>query len=395
MGQWRSWSNQMVRRAAFAAVTLLVTLGHVPTAWARGRMFVANYSGDAVTVFPRNSSGDVAPSYTILGEPGDGPHHIAVHHAGGELIVANNLAYSVAVYDLASGALKRTISGPSTGIVRPTGVAVDELHREIYVANDFANSITVYDILSSGDASPKRTILSASLSQPVGVAVDLLHDEIVVANYGSGGNSITIFDRLASGDSSPKRVIQGNRTNLNLPQGVALDLIHDEIVVANSAFTMPDPGSILAFARTDDGDVAPIRTLEGDATQLCHPIGIALDVATDELVVANSCAQSVTTYGRAASGNTTPTRTVAGALTRCPSPSRSRLLPHPGSRSRTRLRVAGSSPERRSATPSGRVREAGRCSTWCLPTVSRADSPGRWMERTRALVLCRRRRNPS
>jgi DNA-binding beta-propeller fold protein YncE len=205
-------------------------------------------------------------------------------------------------------------------VIRPTGVAVDEVNGEIYVANDFANNITVYDVTASGDAAPKRIIESVALSQPVGVAIDLLHNEIVVANYGSE-NSIATFDRLSSGNSTPTRVIQGSNSGLVLPQGLALDLVNDEIVVANSWFPYADAGAILVFRRTDAGDIAPIRRLEGSATKLCNPISVALDLAVGELVVANSnfgsgsCAQSVTTYSLAAVGNTAPKQTIAGALT--------------------------------------------------------------------------------
>jgi DNA-binding beta-propeller fold protein YncE len=288
--------------------------------WAQGQTFVTNYFGDSVTVYPRRVTGDIAPSYTILGQLGDGPHQIAINHSAGEVVVTNNISYSVAFYDWSSGVLKRTIKGPSTHVIRPTGVAVDEVNGEIYVANDWANNITVYDMAASGDAAPKRTIESANLSQPVGVAIDLLHNEIVVSNYGSG-NSITTFDRLSSGDSAPTRVIQGSNTGLVLPQGVALDLVNDEIVVANSWFPYADAGAILVFRRTDAGDIAPIRRLEGNVTKLCNPISVALDLAVDELVVANSnfgggsCTQSVTTYSRAAVGNTVPKQTIAGGLT--------------------------------------------------------------------------------
>ena len=297
-------------------------VGYVPAAWAQNQIFVTNYSGDAVTIYPRGVTGDVAPSYTIPGQLGDGPHQIAVNHRGGELIVTNNVANSVAVYDWSSGALKRKISGPSTQLIRPTGVAVDEVNSEIYVANDWGNSITVYDVLATGDALPKRSIQSVHISAPAGVAIDLTHDEIVVTTQGY--HSIATFERSASGISWPKRIISGFATGLNLPEGVALDLANDEILVANSAFQTPNGGAILAFRRTDGdiygGTVAPIRRIEGSLTKLCNPISVAVDRAANELVVANSnfgagsCAQSVTTYTRAANGNAAPKRTIAGVL---------------------------------------------------------------------------------
>src|SRR5262249_55676763 len=153
--------------AAFAS-----GVGHLAPAWAQGPIFVANYSADSITVYPRLATGDVLPLQTILGQPNDGPHQIAINHSGNELIVADNIPYAVTIYDLATGLVKRKISGSSTRLVRPTGVAVDEVNSEIYVANDYANSITVYDLMANGDVPPKREIVSSSLSDPVGVAVD-------------------------------------------------------------------------------------------------------------------------------------------------------------------------------------------------------------------------------
>jgi DNA-binding beta-propeller fold protein YncE len=295
-----------------------VTLGYVPAAWAQGQIFATNYTGDSITVYSRNAAGNVAPTYTVFGQSGDGPHQIAINRGAGELIVANNLAYSVTVYDAATGAPKRTIAGPSTGLTRPTGVAVDEVNGEIYVANDYGNSITVYDIFATGNAAPKRSIQSTFLSGPVGLAIDLTNDEIVAASQGF--HAVVTFDRLAN-SPTPKRIIWGVATGLNLPQGIALDLVNDEILVASSAFQTPGGGAILAFSRTASGEVAPIRRLEGGATELCNPMAVALDRATNEIVVANSnfgsgtCAQSITTYSRTATGNAAPKRTITGALT--------------------------------------------------------------------------------
>jgi DNA-binding beta-propeller fold protein YncE len=190
-----SLCRQVVRLASVAGAAFVVTVGHVPAAWAQGQIFATSYTGDSITVYSRNAAGDVAPTYTILGQIGDGPHQIAINRRGGELVVANNLAYSVTVYDATTGAPKRTIAGPSTGLIRPTGVAIDEVNGEIYVANDYGDSITVYDILATGDALPKRTIPLLPSSAPVGLAIDLTNDEIVVAIQGY--HAVATFDRLA------------------------------------------------------------------------------------------------------------------------------------------------------------------------------------------------------
>ena len=284
---------------------------------AQAQVFVANYNADTVTVYPRNANGDVPPTATILGVRG--PHQMAVHRGANELFVASNLTDEVTVHDLTTGALKRSIAGPSTGIVRPTGMAVDEVNGELYVINDFANSVTVFDVLASGDATPKRAVLSSALSHPVGIAIDLVHDEIVVASYGN--DAVSTFPRTAAGTVAATRMISGGLTGLAAPQGVVLDPVRDEIVVANSAFFSAGDGSVLVFPRLATGDVAPTRRLAGTATKLCHPYGVAIDRITDELVVANfagadaSCASSVTTYTRTAAGEVAPLRAIEGALT--------------------------------------------------------------------------------
>jgi DNA-binding beta-propeller fold protein YncE len=291
---------------------LLGNVSVVPMTWAQGTLFVSNYNGNSITVYPRTVNGDVPPDQVYPTDNPTGvhhPHQIAISQAARELFVANNdndVLYSIAVLDLDTGVLKRTIAGTSTGLNRPTGVAVDEVNAELYVANDFGNSITVYDLTADGNVAPKRTIQGGAtkLGQPVGVAVDTVNNELFVANYGVASlGSITVYPRTANGDVVPKRTIQGGATELNLPQGLALDLGRNEIVVASSAFTFPNPGpgAILGFSRTADGNVAPIRRLEGLGTRLCNPIGLVLDLADGELVVANSafsglCEESVTVY---------------------------------------------------------------------------------------------------
>ena len=132
-------------------------------------------------------------------------------------------------------------------------------------------------------------------------------DELVVTN--AGNNSITVYVRTASGDVAPLRTLQGPATGLSAPEGIALDLVHDELVVANAG-----NHSVTVYARTASGNTAPLRTLSGAATGLSNPRGVALDLIHDELVVANS-GNVFTTYARTANGNIGPLRTLSGGAT--------------------------------------------------------------------------------
>lgn len=303
---------------------LLIVLGSARSGWAQeqGQVFVANYHGDSVTAWSLGTSGNTTPVFTILEPIGASPHQIAINHRAGELIVANNVSYTVSTYDRVSGTLKRTIGGDITGIIRPTGVAIDETRGELYVANDWGQSITVYNELANGNVLPTRTITShGRIVSLAGLAIDLANDEILVSDYFN--NTIFTFELSASGDAVPKRQLSGS--GLSLPQGIALDVRNDKILVANSSFFTPNAGSILTFNRTDRTDdgssVAPLRKLDGAATSLCNPISVAIDYINDNIVVANAnfgqgtCTNAVTTYSRTANGNVAPSRKIAGAST--------------------------------------------------------------------------------
>jgi len=75
-----------------------------------------------------------------------------------------------------------------------------------------------------------------------------------------------------------------------VPGGV-LDTTYDEIIVANSNID-----SITVYNGTDDGNVAPKRTISGALTGLNGPWAIALDTTNGEIIVANNDNDSVTVY---------------------------------------------------------------------------------------------------
>jgi DNA-binding beta-propeller fold protein YncE len=96
------------------------------------------------------------------------------------------------------------------------------VNNEIFVANTFNNSITVYGRTANGDVAPIRTISGAStgLSSPFGIAVDTVNNEIFVANFFN--NSVTVYGRTANGDVAPVRTISGASTGLGRPTFLAV-----------------------------------------------------------------------------------------------------------------------------------------------------------------------------
>ena len=224
--------------------------------------------------------------------------------------------------------------------VRGRGLAVDSVNNELFVTSQHNAAIVVFRKYAEGEEAPLRLIQGdrTELGNPHGIAVDTQNDLIYVTNHGQAssrpiaGNdpatrprpnmplgrnvaipgtgrffapSITVYDRTASGDTPPLRKIEGPRTQLNWPAGIATDPNRGELFVAN------DTGNaILVFSSDASGNVAPIRVIEGADTSLDSPGGIFLDTTNDELWVSNYGNHSLTVYPPDSEGNVAPLRTI-------------------------------------------------------------------------------------
>jgi len=223
------------------------------------------------------------------------------------------------------------------------GIFLDRKNDELVMTLEGLNKISVYRRLAKGDEKPLRIIQgpTTGLAGPHGVFVDTEHDEILVTNHGnwykvktgtglkvlgygkqeeppetldapSTGKflppSITVYSRKANGDVAPLRTIQGSNTQLNWPSGIYVDPISDQIVVANTG-----GNSILFFDRTANGNVAPVRIIKGKATSLDNPTGIAIDIKNNELWVVNRDNYTVSVYPRTAKGDVAPLRIIRSA----------------------------------------------------------------------------------
>jgi DNA-binding beta-propeller fold protein YncE len=120
--------------------------------------------------------------------------------------------------------------------------------------------------------------------------------------------SVTVYPKDAEGNVAPLRVIQGPKTQLSWPTGISVDPDRGEIYVANDI-----GNSITVYSATAGGDAAPIRVLKGPKTLIKNPTGVFVDTVNDELWVANFGDHSGTVYRRTASGDTPPLRTVRSA----------------------------------------------------------------------------------
>ena len=229
------------------------------------------------------------------------------------------------------------------------GIAVDEEHRELLLTVQHDSAVVTFEKTAKDDEAPIRLLQGEHtlLADPHGIAFDAKNDLMFVTNHGSvhqvrpgpvaasgrrrdrnmqkanwplgfssaipgSGKilppSITVYPRTASGDAAPLRVIQGPKTQMNWPTGIAFDQRSNELFVAND---MGD--SILVFNASASGDVAPIRVLKGSKTLMKNPTGIHVDTNNDELWVANFGNHTATAYKLNAAGDTAPLRIIRSA----------------------------------------------------------------------------------
>jgi DNA-binding beta-propeller fold protein YncE len=269
---------------------------------------------DKIVIFSRTAIGLVGPIRTIQGlNTGlDHPEGVFIDTVNNKMFVANQ-GQSITVYNrTANGNVfpLQNISGDGTTLDRPWGIAVDLVNNEIVVSNERGHSVTVFPGDGDGEIAPLRTIQGPSTglftNDPKGVFVDTVNNEIGVAVQLTG--SINIYPRMANGNVAPIRVIQGPLTGFNLPHAIFLDSVAGEIAVAN--FTAD---SLSFFPRLANGNVAPLRTITGALTGLTRPSGIFVDTVNNEVAVTNYGSHRIAFFQRGVNGNVAPLRTIAGA----------------------------------------------------------------------------------
>jgi len=304
-------------------------------------ILVGNDAQETLQVYSRGAHGLVRPLREIKGHATfvTFPGQVIVDPSHDEIwSVGNDIADLVTVYhrtDDGNVAPIRRIDGRLSGtgrFDRSWGLALDTVNDEVAVTHQKRNRISIFDRTTNTDtnpgATPKRTITGAltKLANPHGIFIDTALNEMYVVNAGhsitvTGGiplgstapPSITVYARTAKGNVAPLRTIQGDKTRLDDARPIFLDSQRREIVVADGSPT----DALLFFDQNANGNVAPLRTIQGDKTGLSNPTGVFVDTVNDEILVANWGNHTITVYSRAAEGNVRPLRVI--------SPTRSRV----------------------------------------------------------------------
>ena len=145
-----------------------------------------------------------------------------------ELIAGDENNFSIVVYDrntntpptAAFSEPRRVIQGENTFLEYVCGIYVDPGSGDIYaINNDTLNWMTVWGRDAQGNVAPKRKL--ATPHTTVRMAIDEATQEIFMTVQDD--HAVSVFRKAAQDEEPPVRLIQGPATRMADPHGIALD----------------------------------------------------------------------------------------------------------------------------------------------------------------------------
>ena len=195
--------------------------------------------------------------------------------------------------------MKRIIGGLNTKIEFQCGLYIDPASGDIYaVNNDTIDTLVIFSRNAVGDVPPDRQLRTPHGT--FGIAVDEETQEMFLTVQHD--SAISVFKKGAKGGEAPIRLVQGDRTKLQDPHGMALDTKNKLLFVTNHGsvhqfrasagqgkarrrenpenwpLTREDvvpgsgqmlPPSITVYPEKASGDVAPLRVIQTSRPKWC------------------------------------------------------------------------------------------------------------------------------
>jgi DNA-binding beta-propeller fold protein YncE len=170
-----------------------------------------------------------------------------------------------------------------------SSVAVDPINNEVVLTDENLFQILVYDRTANTPprarfTEPKRVLagLETKIEFQCGLYIDPKNGDIYAVNNDTV-DTLVIFDRNAKGDVPPTRELYTPHGTF----GIAVDEAAEEMFL-----TLQHDSAMVVFRKYAVKDDAPLRLLQGDATGLADPHGIALDTRNGLVFISNHGAVS-------------------------------------------------------------------------------------------------------
>ena len=275
---------------------------------------VNNDSEPGMFMFPRTAEGNVEPANELVTPYG--AFGMTVDEDRGEIFVTIQHDGAIQVFPKGAKGTEnaiRLIQGNRTGLADPHGIAVDPKTRLLYVANYGTERDEAFGTEQQmphplNTISPRRDNDVRLPNWPAGNLRNSNRREVIFGTGKFGPASVTVYAAGANGNVAPVRSIEGPNTQLNWPTGISLDVDRGEIYVSNAV-----GDSINVYSTSANGDVAPLRQIKGPKTMLRNPTGVSVDMVNGEVWVANFGNHTATAYKWDANGDVEPVRVIRSA----------------------------------------------------------------------------------
>lgn len=249
-------------------------------------IYVSDFYGEAVRVYPARAGGDVAP-LRVLDPPSLSQTRASapVPKHGELLVISTNCCIYTYPID-GDGAdvepLRRInwggIQGSLTQLANPFALTYLPASEEAAVLDyhgDGTTQVVFHARTANGFVAPTRVLKSAYTDRARGMAHDPAAGTLMILTEETVGGDrraqIRVFDADAAGTDAPLRTIAGPATQLSIPSpnsyyatGLGYDAEHDRLLVAISSNADPAANRLLVFDATADGDAAPLQVIEGE-----------------------------------------------------------------------------------------------------------------------------------
>jgi DNA-binding beta-propeller fold protein YncE len=250
----------------------------------------------------------------FIKDPNPAWSSIAVNAENDMVVMTDENLYRVVEYSRLNntpptGAItepRRVISGDNTRMEMLCGSYVDPKTLEVYVTNnDTQDWMPVFSREARGNVAPDR--LLATPHRAWGITADETRQELFMTIQSP--SAVIVYRKTAANNDAPLRFLEGDATALADPHGIALDMKTDLMIISNHGHRRFYGGpAISTLTRSWEEWIAPTDDLNSLPRRMLPGLG------TFEM-------PSINIYARGASGNTPPLRVIKGPRTQLNWPS--------------------------------------------------------------------------
>jgi len=229
---------------------------------------------------------------------------VAVDPVNNEVVLTDENLFQILVYDRTATTPptarltepKRIIAGLNTKIEFQCGLYIDPKTGNIYaVNNDTVDTLVIFDRNAKGNVPPTRELYTPHGT--FGIAVDEAAEEMFLTLQHD--SAMVVFRKYAQKDESPLRLLQGDATGLADPHGIALDTKNGWVFISNhgavsSRSPRPDARPSRRGAQKQNWPLERAQTVPGSGRYL---------------------PPSIIVHGMKAQGNAPPLRVIQGPKT--------------------------------------------------------------------------------